>query len=288
MVSAFLLTSCVPSIPPEEYDALRDALEEAQRKTGELMEDISSIQSEHDKLQDSYNEIQDTHESLQADYEKLQSLYKNLQAGLEKSALENPAWPDLKAFLEQDETDTMAYVENSFDCSGFAIALRDHAALYGMKSAYVEIGFSAGAGHALNAFETSDEGLIYIDNTNADQVAYVKLGQRYGTIPLNGVKSEHIDCSGNPGEFWGSLSYATFDDLFSYNYYLGYQQRRTFYEESVEEYNSAVKAYNRGSGMVSASQFEAWLKNIEALEQDLGSPYFVPMETIISIEWYWN
>jgi len=31
----------------------------------------------------------------------------------------------------------------------------------------------------------------------------VEVGQPYGRIDLNAVKSRYIDCSGDPAEFWG-------------------------------------------------------------------------------------
>ena len=105
----------------------------------------------------------------------------------------NPTWIELKEFLEEDKTDEMTYNYTSFVCADFAEMLHNNAEVSGIKSAYVTIelgpsaGYSISGGHALNAFQTTDRGLIYIDCTapigekegNADKVVKVEVGQPY-------------------------------------------------------------------------------------------------------------
>ena len=158
-----------------------------------------------------------------------------------------------------------------------------------MRSAYVEIGFSAGDGHALNAFDTTDEGLIYVDDTEADYIAYIEMGQPYGIIPLEAVKSQYIACGVSPDLFWGDLSCETRSSHpFNYDYYLNYQRRVQFYEETVDAYNEAVNEYNRGRGDWTLSQLTEWQDNIEDLKGDLGAIFYEPGGEVESIEFYWN
>lgn len=295
IILLFYLPSCAPAISPEEYTALQSNLDNAQRKVDELTEDMAalrakyeSLQSNYDSLQGSYKDLQANYDSLQGSYEDLQANYNSLLKGLGQSALRNPTWSELEEFLKRDDTDTMSYIEDGFDCTGFALTLRDHAWRCNIRCAYVEVGFSGGKGHALNVFETADKGLIYIDTTEADKIAYVEINHPYGTIPLEGVKLEYIDCSGNSAEFWAKLTYSTHPNPFGYDYYLEYQRRWEFYEESIETYNQAVLAYNSGSTRWSYSQLTTWHENLEALEQDLGSIFYEPMQVINSIEVYWN
>jgi len=262
LVLVFLLLclpSCPASISAEDYNALQSDLENAQREIDELTAELAALQAGYD----------------------------GLLGRLGQSTLGNPNWAELKAFLEQDDTNELLYTENSFDCTGFAITLRDNAWIYGLRCAYVEIGFAEG-GHALNAFQTTDKGLIYVDNTNSDKIAYVGVNKAYGTIPLDGVKFEYIACDGEPDEFWGSLTYTSHPNPFSYDYYLDYQRRYEFYHESVAAYNEAVDAYNRGSKKWSYSELGDWLDNLEALEEDLGSIFYTPMGVVKSLEVYWN
>ena len=248
----------------------------------------ASLPQCYEGLQADYEGLGANYESLQGDYEQLQADYESSLERLKQSTLGNPTWSELRKFLKRDDTDTLPYIEGSFDCSGFAITLRDRAWRYGIRCAYVELGFAKREGHALNAFETTDEGLIYVDDTGADQIAYIETGQPYGVILLDVVKFEYVACTGRPSKFWGSLSYTTHSRPFSYDYYLDYQRRYQFYLESVEAYNEAVDEYNKGSTKWSYSQLAAWRDNLEALEQDLGSGFYEPVGVVESIESYWN
>ncbi len=254
------LPACAPAISPEKYDELRSNLDDAQCEIDELREDLATLQTN----------------------------YENLLERLRQSTLENPAWSELKGLLAQDDTDMLPYHKDSFDCADFAITLRDRMWKYGVRCAYVEVSFSEGEGHALNAFETTDNGLIYVDNTRADQIAYAELNQPYGTIHLDGVKFKYIACSGSPSEFWTSLTYATHPNPFSYDYYIDYQRRRGFYQESVTAYNNAVGEYNEGSAKWSYSQLATWRDNLNALEKDLGLVFYEPAGEVRNIEVYWN
>jgi hypothetical protein len=53
-------------------------------------------------------------------------------------------------------------------CCDFAERLHNDAEIAGLKCAYVAIDLSTG-GHAIVAFQTSDKGLIYIDDTGSSQ-----------------------------------------------------------------------------------------------------------------------
>ena len=275
------LSSCAPSVSPDEYRALQAELDGAQHEISEMAEDLAQLETDYQGLQDDYASLQDNCQSSQTSYQKLLER-------LEQSALVDIPWPELKEFLEQDDTDRLTYIESSFDCSGFAITLRDSAARCGIRCAYVEIEFFVESGHALNAFETTDRGLVYVDSTEADQIAYVKLNEPYGRVSLDGVKSECIACSGDPAEFWGPLGYMTHSNPFSYSYYPDYQRRVKFHGDSIDAYNEAVEKYNSGSKDWSYAQLTAWLDNIEALEEDLGSTFYQQGEKVKNIETYWN
>lgn len=295
LVLLFCLPSCAPVVSQEEYDALQSRLDNAQGEIDALKTDLAALQdnyessqADYEGLQANYDSLQDDYESLRADYDSLQADYEGSLERLKQSELENPTWSELRKFLERDDTDTLPYVEGSFDCSGFAITLRDRTWRYGMRCAYVEVGFSKKEGHALNAFETTDEGLIYVDNTQADQIAYIEIGQPYRAIHLDAVKSKYIACSGDPDEFWGSLTYTTHSHPFSYDYCVDYYRRVQFYEESMVAYNVAVKEFNNGSREWTLSQLESWRENLEALEEDIGSIFHEPKGRVETVEVYWD
>lgn len=79
----------------------------------------------------------------------------------------NPTSEELFNFLKNDLTNSRSYVFGSFVCIDFAIMLHDNAELSGIKSGVVTIEFyDKEVGHALNVFNTTDKGLIYVDTTN--------------------------------------------------------------------------------------------------------------------------
>jgi hypothetical protein len=116
-----------------------------------------------------------------------------------QSNLRDPSWTELKAFLLSDKTDEIKYVYPTFVCDNFASTLQSNAKKAGWRCAKVEVrlsgypdwyklGIPSNTGHACNAFETTDRGLVYIDDTgpidnmfpsNCDKIVDVKVGGKY-------------------------------------------------------------------------------------------------------------
>ena len=278
---AFLLSSCNVAGIQENYSETQSALESARVEIAEIREEMASLQSDYNDLYEDYVDIEE-------DYQSLLGSYQDLSKRSGRTEVTDIGWTELKMFLEQDDTDKFEYIEGSFDCSGFAVSLRDNATSYGIRCAYVEIEFLVGQGHALNAFETTGYGTVYVDSTEADHIAFVETGKQYGVIGLDSIKTRFIECSGRPDRFWGELEYATFPNPFDYSYYLEYQERVGFYRDTVDAYNEAVEKYNSGSNQWSYQQLSEWLENIESLAEDLGSAFYQTGGEIKNIEIYWN
>ena len=109
----------------------------------------------------------------------------------------NPSYSQLVGFLRQDNTDQFPYIStvslpgfyygsaeshvnldriqdiidgaaqpgNPHVCADFAERLHNNAELAGIRCAYVSVGLAGTPGHACNAFQTADRGLIYVDVT---------------------------------------------------------------------------------------------------------------------------
>lgn len=110
----------------------------------------------------------------------------------------NPLWAQLVTFLQNDPTDKQKYDYGSFVCADFAEMLHNNAEKAGIRAAYVTVklsgyrdfanlGIPSNTGHALNAFETTDRGLVFIDSTattagkvkEADKTVDVAVGKEY-------------------------------------------------------------------------------------------------------------
>lgn len=172
----------------------------------------------------------------------------------------NPTFAELIAFVKEDPTDEHYYAtdvdvyvgaaEVPYVCSDFAEDVHNNAEAAGIRTAWVSIDFEGDdEGHALNAFETTDRGLVYIDctgqgllslllsydvvkteqgislvetnPTNWDKVAYVEIGKEYGVIDIAKASS------------------------LSYNFYEEYEQKWQEYTTLVSDYNDEVTQFNK-------------------------------------------
>lgn len=104
------------------------------------------------------------------------------------------SYSELISFILKDDTDKMHFNYSSFVCADYAEMLHNNAEDAGIKCAYVSIAApgvtqdgTVFSGHALNAFNTTDKGLIYIDCTGSldgssmDNVAIIKSNAIYYT-----------------------------------------------------------------------------------------------------------
>jgi hypothetical protein len=103
----------------------------------------------------------------------------------------NPTMAELKAFLKEDQTENYVYSDTSFVCTNYAVMLHDNAEAHGIRCALVGVEYATpDGGHALNAFQTMDEGLVFVDDTGAsnttgfDRFAKVTMGQPVSEVPV--------------------------------------------------------------------------------------------------------
>jgi len=101
----------------------------------------------------------------------------------------NPSYEELLIFIQEDTTDAKRYIDatyfGGYDCKDYAEDVHNNAEGAGIRAAWVGIDFRGEEiGHAINAFETTDRGLVYIDCTEWDTVAYVEKGKEYGSIDI--------------------------------------------------------------------------------------------------------
>ena len=202
----------------------------------------------------------------------------------------DPSWSQLKAFLEHDDTDEKIYNEDRFNCVDFALLVHDNSEEIGIKAAFVEIDFvDEEVGHALNAFKTTDSGLIFVDCTgleysrskyDKDTVAYVEVGKEYGLISLGVVEG------------------------FSYGNYERYMDEWEAYQKDVEEYNNEVDDYDRvldscggfctyEGGKCSCQtlwpwydELERWRKQLDRRLNELGNPW-EPLGIVEEVRIWW-
>jgi len=116
----------------------------------------------------------------------------------------NPTFNELKAFLVQDQTEYHQYIPDVYDCSQFSRDIHNNAEAAGIRAAEVQVFFrSEWTGHALNAFITTDHGLVYVDCTEEpDAIARVKVDKEYRSVEVNRVAPANI----RNDAWWDNLS----------------------------------------------------------------------------------
>jgi len=108
----------------------------------------------------------------------------------------NPTWAELRAFLQTDTTEKHAYINGTYTCGDFAETLHNNAEVAGIRTGIVAVELQAVnmadglMNHSLNMFETTDRGLVYIDNTSssqgyyADRIVDLALGRDYISVSI--------------------------------------------------------------------------------------------------------
>jgi hypothetical protein len=115
----------------------------------------------------------------------------------------NPTWSQLMAFLSQDQTQNHVYIRDVYDCSQFSRDVHNNAEAAGIRVAEVQIWFNnEQTGHALNAFLTTDYGLVYVDCVEQDTIARVKAGKVYRAVETNTIRGVNV----RNDSWWDSLS----------------------------------------------------------------------------------
>jgi len=96
-------------------------------------------------------------------------------------ALKNLTYQEMKAFLDQDTTNSNKYNEDEYVCTDFAAGVNNNADAAGIRCAIVDIFYPEGYGHTIIAFETTDRGLIFIEPQFDIEVKIIA-GQSYSQI----------------------------------------------------------------------------------------------------------
>jgi len=117
---------------------------------------------------------------------------------------QNPTWDQLTAFLAEDQTEKHQYILNEYDCSQFSRDLHNNAETAGIRAAEVNLWFSNNdSGHALNAFITTDYGLVWVDCTETDTIARIKLNKEYRAVDKYSISGQNA----RNDPWWDSLTF---------------------------------------------------------------------------------
>ncbi len=242
----------------------------------------------------------------------------------------DPTYADLVAFIVSDTTNTKDYVKGGPDgyvCADFAEAVHNNAEAEGIRAAWVSLEFEGNdEGHALNAFMTTDRGLVYIDCTGKLKKIWISFGEGSGSyqpalefIPFtemlygkqipDSVKLTERDTVAyvEKGKEYGIIGINQAKSP-EYVFYLEYKQKWQDYEIMLEDYNQEVTSYNQEIsgkvyiiGSLEMQRIEAWESELqkqkemlELLEEELGYCFYELQSTaedahlVNDIQIYWG
>ena len=162
----------------EVYDMLNGRESELSGTQGELTSLESELEGVQGSLENQSAELESTKLSL-SDIEAQLELAQGKLSAMETDAfhLHNPTFSEALEFLDDDRTNENEYIEGEYVCSHFAADVNNNAEELGIRCAFVEIR-CPDSGHAIVAFETVDEGLVYYDPITDERVRPV-IGRRY-------------------------------------------------------------------------------------------------------------
>jgi len=174
-----------------------------------LNSQYSVLQSEHDTIISEYNSLNQDHDSLKQNYDALQTEYQNLseqhdilvsdyeaiytsryEEGYDDGYTQgvtdgvgrgynvrDPTYEEALEFVSSDKTDRNPYVEEEYTCVNFAGDFKNNAFIAEYRCGLVYIEFTDSA-HAIVCFNTTDEGLIFVEPQD-DELVTLTVGQPY-------------------------------------------------------------------------------------------------------------
>jgi hypothetical protein len=213
----------------------------------------------------------------------------------------DPTWDEMIAFLEEDNTDHKPYVPDKFICGGFAQELHNNAEASGISSAWVAIDIEDHPlGHALNAFNTTDKGLVFVDCTGKgllDELDYINTGP--GVTVFGQTDSWDKIAYVQVGEKYGVISMEVADSP-SYDEYVVYSAKLEKFKDMIQSFNSEAAQYNdmisgKDSGIsppygLTVNQWQDRLASqndeIEELGNSLGA-FLKSLGIVEKVQIYW-
>jgi len=170
-------------------------------------------------------------------------------------------------------------------CADFAEEVHNNAEAAGIVAGWVGIRFEGtDEGHAINAFETIDKGLVYIDCTNGrdfsdegyetqswDTVAYLEIGMRYGILHIDRIASSPYDFYTLQYDFYADCEKAWQD----------YKNMLAAYNKEVDRYNKEISDRVFTIGSPEEQRVSSWKEKLNQQEQTLDR-----LEKELSKHWY--
>ena len=131
-------------------------------------------------------------DEVESELADLQVAYEGLMTG-HGYTINDPTYKEMLRFLRRDDTDKQEYREGEYECRHFALDMCNNAEEEGIRCAYVLVEYPGDVGHAIVAFNTIDEGLIYIEPQFDELLEGVEIGERFHDCLGSGFEKPDYD-----------------------------------------------------------------------------------------------
>jgi hypothetical protein len=109
---------------------------------------------------------------------------------VENPVAHNPSYNELIDFLRTDGTVDHKYDKPNFTCADFAEELQNNAEMQGLNCGYASLKFCGkSSGHAVDIFDTVDQGMVYVDTTSGKAIVTNSLGPGYSYYNLGVISA---------------------------------------------------------------------------------------------------
>ena len=208
---------------------------------------------------------------------------------------EDVTWHELMDFLREDPTDQSPYIQDLYMCGGFSESLYNNAMASGIRVAWVSIELRGRTiGHALNAFFTTDRGLVFVDCTGGDTALVLSSGS--GGTGCDHDRIAYV----TPGEKYGLISLDRADSP-SYEFYRAYSRLWESYLADLEDHNHLARQYNTfvtGRTLMAGSadarhaqqlhsELQSRRMSLDMQREVLGDCQWMSLGTVDRVRIYW-
>jgi hypothetical protein len=140
---------------------------------------LNYLTDDREKIENLEKQIINLEENLDVKnltYENLKRTVALLKLG-NRTSLHNPTLTEVKEFLANDTTDKKNFSAKFYSCNHYSKDVNNNAENHGIRCGFVIVN-PDGYSHALVAFNTSDQGLVFFEPQNDREVNLTK-GESY-------------------------------------------------------------------------------------------------------------
>lgn len=147
----------------------------AQKQLATARDEVSSLETTLENMESELSAAEEELLNINTELQDTRLMLSAMQT--DRLNLHNPTLDEVTSFLAEDTTDSNEYIKDAYVCSHFARDVNNNAQSQGIRCAFVDIRYPESA-HAIVAFDTVDEGVVYFDAVTDERVRPV-MGKEY-------------------------------------------------------------------------------------------------------------